>query len=510
MLTRNEDSVTATAAPDRHRRRLRLVVLGAGLALALLAFWLLRPTPELPPWRFTTVERGELTQTVSASGALEPIDKVDVGSQLSGLVEQVLVDFNDRVRAGQPLAIIDPSTFASRVSQSRAQLASAQADLARSRAALAEAQATARVAESTFERQKALKERGFVSNQGLDDARARLDQARAGVDVARASVDAQAAAIAQARAALATNEVDLRRTRILSPIDGIVIDRQVEPGQTVAASLQAPVLFSLARDLDRLQMRILVDEADIGAVREGQRVRFTVDAYPDLRFAGQITQVRKQPQQENNVVAYVVIAEAGNEGGKLLPGMTANADILISERPDVLKVANAALRFRPTLPGERVTSGPPGARPNRSDGGGSVQQLIDQLDLSATDRARADQLLASARAEAGGDRGARRAAIDRALDALAPTLSEDKQRRLAVLRVRLRDGGGNRATLWVLGEDGFPRPVEVRTGVSDGSMTEIMGPVRAGQQVIVGGGPQPEMVAQQSPFGGPREARPRP
>ena len=376
----------------------------------------MRPKPVKDPYRFGAVERGDVTRSVSASGTLQALVTVDVGSQISGQVTQVLVDFNDQVRAGQTLAILDPQTYQSRVAQS-------QADIAAGEAAVRQAQATLTNAQADFNRKKTLVDGGWSSPSVLDQAMATMRSGQANVAAARARV-------LQSQAALRIQRADLGRTTITSPIDGVVVDRKVEPGNTVAASLQAPVLFTIAQDLSKVEVKISVDEADVGQVKEGQSVRFTVDAFPDDTFQGTVTQVRKQPTTEQNVVAYTVIAEADNPQRKLLPGMTANADIVIDTRRNVLKVPSAALRWTP--PAETPGGGKPARGPRQ---GG----------------ARADGL---------------------------------------------RPG-----TVHVL-RDGKPAPLAVRVGAADGSSTEIVGPLKDGDQVIVGGGPRPKAKLP-SGMGGP-------
>jgi len=322
-----------------------------------------------------------------------------------------------------------------------------------------------------------------------------------------------------------SQRVDLSRTVIVSPIDGVVVDRQIEPGQTVAASLSAPVLFRIAQDLSKVQVKISVDEADIGQVREGQRVKFTVDAFPDDTYQGIVTQVRKQPVTEQNVVAYVVIAQADNPRGNLLPGMTANADIVLEQKSDVLKVPVAALRWQPAGSTPQPARGGPGFGPygggQRGQGGGQrgmmgTQRLIDQLDLSpgqqkawAVIEADLRTQRAAASAAAGGDRGAMREAMRKltqaAFSKLEPSLNPDQKQKLAVLRAALGQGGRGSGfaggVVYVLRDD-KPVPVPVRTGASDGAFTEIRGGLKAGDQVIIGGGPRAKMEVR-SPFGAP-------
>jgi len=393
------------------RRRFRLSrgqIVGlvvVGLLVALVVSCQMRPKPVADPYRTATVERGAIVKTVAASGSLQALITVDVGSQISGQITEVKVDYNDQVHRGQVMAIIDPQTFQSRLAQ-------AEADVAASKALIAQTEAQAANAKADFQRKTALVAKGFYSASVLDQAKATTLNADAAVVSARAR-------FSQSQAALNSTRVDLGRTTIVAPIDGVVVDRKINPGQTVAASFTAPVLFTLAQDLSKLQVKISVDEADVGQVVQGQAVKFTVDAYPDDTFAGTVTQVRKQPTVEQNVVAYTVIAVADNPGKKLLPGMTANADIVIETHPNVLKVPAAALRWKPPVPISFRPGPPPASQP-------------------------------------------------------PPTPARGK---------------GRQGTIYLL-QGGKAVKVAVSVGGSDGTMSEVAGAVKAGDKVILGGGPK--------------------
>lgn len=272
------------------------------------------------PVRYITAPatRATLTQAVTATGDLQPVTTVEVSSQISGLVLELLVDFNAPVKAGQVLARIDPASYESRLRQSRAELSNSRAnyDLVR----------------LNTDRVRSLFERNLVSQQELDQANAQLSQAQAQLEIRQAAVE--------------NIEVDLARCEIIAPIDGIVIDRKIEVGKTVAASLNAPTLFTIANDLTRMQINASVAEADIGQIADGQSVNFTVDAFPDRHFTGTVAQIRNFPTVASNVVVYPVIIDVVNPGGRLKPGMTANVDIVIAERPAALTLPNAALRVR--------------------------------------------------------------------------------------------------------------------------------------------------------------------
>jgi HlyD family secretion protein len=408
-------------APPATRRRFRLPR-AVSIALAIVALlvlaiggWQLRPKPTAPAYRMGSVERGSITKAVSASGTLQALITVDVGSQISGQISDVKVDFNDKVRKGQVMAIIDPQTFQSRVAQE-------EADVNAAEAATRQAEAQAANAKADYGRKSELVAKGVYSPSVLDLAKATWLNADAAVAAAKARVG-------QTHALLNANRVDLRRTVIVAPIDGVVVDRKINPGQTVAASFQAPVLFTLAQDLSKLQVKISVDEADVGQVREGQKVRFSVDAFPDESFQGVVTQVRKQPTTEQNVVAYTVIAVADNPDLKLLPGMTANADIVIDVHPNVLKVPAAALRWKPPVQAPRPgRNGPMLGAPPPGMGGRQIAQ------------------------------------------------SQPK-------------GSRRTGAVYVL-RDGKPVAVPVGVGASDGTNTEVSGPLNVGDKVIIGGGPK--------------------
>src|SRR5436190_8961725 len=498
--------------------RALLIALGV-IALVLAAVFACQMRPKEPkdPYRFASVERGDITRSVSASGSLQALITVDVGSQISGQVTKVMVDFNDPVKAGQVLAILDPQTYQSRVAQG-------QADVLAGEASVRQQQATLANAEADYNRKKTLVDQGWNAPSTLDLATSALRSAQANVAAARARV-------IQSQAALRAQRTDLGRTTITSPIDGIVVDRKVEPGNTVAASLQAPVLFTIAQDLSKVEVKISVDEADVGSVQEGQTVRFTVDAFPDDNFQGIVTQVRKQPTTEQNVVAYTVIAEADNPQGKLLPGMTANADIVIDTHRNVMKVPAAALRWSPPSANNQRAGGagfggpggpggfgggPPGGGGGRR-GGGPTAQVAERLGLDAKPKKTWDgieaelrQKMAASFASAGGDRSKMREGMrknmDEAFAKLTPILRPDQKVKLEAMRATMAQGRGRTAglrggTVYILDPEGKPKPIPVRVGATDGTNTEIVSnQLKAGAQVITGGGPRPKATAR-TPFG---------
>lgn len=506
-----------TATPRRRGRLPRPLVYALSAVVVLVAAFagwqVLKPRAPKDPYRTEAVTQGDITKSVSASGSLQALVTVDVGSQISGQIQQVFVDFNDRVRKGQVLATLDPQTYVSRLRQGQAEIQAQQAQVAQADARVAEARAA-------YNRSKALFDQGIVAPAALETAQATLKSAQASAQAARAGVT-------QARAALASTQTDLGRTRIVAPIDGVVINRSIEPGNTVAASLQAPVLFQIAQDLSKLEVKITVDEADIGQVREGQTVRFTVDAFPEDTFSGVVTQVRKQPETSNNVVAYIVIAQADNPGGKLMPGMTANADIVIERRTGVMKVPAAALRWTPAdqqpqpqargggAGGPGAPAGMGGGQRQGGQGGGMMGRIVEQLDLDAGQQKKAEAIFAEARAKAqaaaAGDPQARRQAMrqsmQEAMTRLEPILKPAQKEKLVALRARMASGGRGQGgftsgVVYVL-RDGKPVAVPVRVGASDGSYTQVVGDLKPGDQVITGGGPKAKVkAAQGGPMGG--------
>ena len=379
-------------------------------------------------YRTTPADRGDITRTVTATGSLSAVTTVQVGSQVSGIIRALYADFNTQVRQGQVLAELDPTPFEAQVEQRRADLLQAQVQ--------------ARNADIAFGRQQRLLEAGLTSQSEYDSA--------------EAGADGAAALVEQAQAALTQAETNLGYTVIRSPIDGVVVSRQYDVGQTVAASFQAPTLFTIAQDLTRMQVEADVDQADIGQVHTGQVARFTVDAYPEQEFLGSITQVRLNATINQNVVTYPVIIEVANPEGRLRPDMTADVTIEVATVHDVLRIPNAALRFRPTdvtepsagSSGAATTeprSGPPSGRMAGRQGG--MQRP-------------------------GGAAGGPPASAGQApqSDSAGETASE----------------GGIWRTVYVLDAAGRPQPARIQTGISDGRFTEVLtGDLQEGAPVVV-------------------------
>ena len=328
-------SMLGANKPAAHNKWLRwLIVFGVIIAVLIVLYMMLAPS-DAPTQRYETakVQQGDLTVTVAATGTVQPVNQVDVGSELSGTVESVLVDFNDNVETGQVLARLGTDRL-------QAQVVEASAALESAKAKLDEANATVQETHLRYERCKKLADRKLCSGEELATTKAAYARARAQASSAKAQ-------IAVADATLGVRKTDLSKTEIKSPINGLVLQRQIEPGQTVAASLQAPILFTLAEDLKKMELNVAVDEADVGKVKTGQLAKFSVDAYADRLFPARIIQVRFAPQTVEGVVTYGTILSVDNSELALRPGMTATAIITVAQLNDAMLVPNAALRFTP-------------------------------------------------------------------------------------------------------------------------------------------------------------------
>ncbi|AKS40488.1 efflux RND transporter periplasmic adaptor subunit [Wenzhouxiangella marina] len=468
-----------------------VIKLGLVLAVAVAVWWFWpgEESSEAPQIEVTAVERGDITRIVSAVGSVRALNTVEVGSQLSGQIDQLLADFNTPVQAGDLLARIDPQTFERRVQEAEANLAVARANVSIQDAGIRKAEVALGNAEREYRRQQSLVERGLISASDLDQAEATFLSAQADLDIARAQKTNAEATVLQREAALDSARIDLERTEIRSPIDGVVIERAVDLGQTVAASLQAPLLFSIAQDLSEIQIEASVDEADIGSVREGAEASFTVDAFPDREFAGQVTQVRLAPLEEQNVVTYTVVINASNPGQRLLPGMTASIDIVTGVRENVLRVANAAVRFR--APEELIAADAgPGEGAARPDPGA---QLAESLREMGVDEARLETIQNEMREAfgqlrglfmSGADRETIRARIGEATREVMLRHLNDEE--MAAFEALQRERESTRpATLYSLREDGLLQPRRVRLGIADDRYTELAaGDLSEGDEVV--------------------------
>jgi HlyD family secretion protein len=543
----------------------RLVIaLGAVALIALVVFLFWGDGASAAEYMTAKVERGNLRNSVTATGTLQAVTTVQVGSQASGTISALHADFNSTVKKGQVIAQLDPSTSQAQVEQARANLLQARAGLeqaragvaqsraviSQSRAGVTDAQAKALAAKSTVQNQQAgvssaqanmavlkaqmddaasflrqqesLAASGVIarrdvetaqtsyktaearynqavaqveqavlsaqssSSAGITQSQAQIEQAQAQVDQshaqaqnAAAQVENAAAQVRQAEAALQLAEINLSQTTIRSPIDGVVVSRDVDVGQTVAASLSAPTLFTIAQDLTQMQVIANIDQADIGLVEQAKSVSFTVDAFPGNEFKGTIQQMRLNPQNVQNVVTYNVVIDVSNPEQKLKPGMTANLEITIDERNDVLKVPNSALRFTPQVAAGQRQQTNQGGGTGRSGQGSrrGAQQQTDNANGATADN--------SAGATGAQTEGAR----ERVAPATSPVLAGQTRR------------------VWVLGQDGKPQPRRIKVGLTDGAATEVVeGDLREGETVITGqnvSGTSKPQTAQTPPgFGG--------
>ena len=374
------------------------------LILALGGVWYYKARMVKPParWETAKVDRGAIVAKVTATGSLSALVTVQVGSQVSGRIGQLFVDFNSNVKKGQILAKIDAQLFVASLEMAKANYAASHANLLR-------ANVQAEDADRIYVRDKDLAEKKMV-------AQADLDTAKATRDAAFAQIDAEAGAVKQAKAMLDQAQVNLGYATIISPIDGTVISRNVDVGQTVAASLQAPTLFTIAEDLRRMQVDTSVAEADVGKLSPDMEASFAVDAYPNEKFVGKVRQIRNSPQVLQNVVTYDAVIDVANDDLKLKPGMTANVTFVYAQKDGVLRVPNAALRFHPPA----SVAGANGEKPG-------------------------------AAAQAGGRQGKGQGAGGQAAK------SKDQTKR----------------TVWTLADD-KPKSIDVRTGISDGMFTEVL------------------------------------
>lgn len=400
----------------RGKKTAVMVSVAVGATLLGLVFWRLGDGAKESPYVAVAAKKGDITQAVSSTGTLQAVITVQVGSQVSGTIDKLNADFNSKVKAGQIVAQLNQDKFKAAVDQAKANFVAAESNAAKAKVTVADTQ-------RTLERSRELRRRELVAQSDLDAAQTAHDAALAQLEVNRAQV-------AQAQAALNQAQVDLNNTVIRSPVDGIVISRTVDVGQTVAASLQAPTLFTIANDLAKMEVHTNVDEADVGKIWEGQEVAFTVDAHPGRRFQGKVFQIRNAPTTVENVVTYDAVVRIDNKDLALKPGMTANVDFIVSEKTDVLYIPNMAIRFK--LPDQR----------------NEAQDLLRQESRRSAGRG-----------------GARRS-------------GGQSQRRAG-------GGSGRRAKIYVL-KNLTAEPVEVQLGISDGSKTEVSGGnLSEGDEVII-------------------------
>lgn len=492
------------------RRGLLATLAVAALAAAAWGAWTwVSRSAGAPAFRVAKVERGAISAVVSASGTLQAVTTVLVGSQISGQIKELHADFNSAVKRGQLLARIDPETYELKVRQAEADLEASrtallqrQSDAAAQRSQVLRARIAHEDAKTDLVRKESLVQKGFISAADLDKARfaelgaaEAVRTAQAQVTSSEAMVANAAATVKQREAALASARNDLAKTAITAPVDGIVISRQVDAGQTVAASLSAPTLFTIAQDLSKMQVAVAIDETDIGRIRGDQRVTFTVDAYAGRTFEGRVDQIRKAAQTVQNVVTYTVIVATPNPDLRLVPGMTANVRIVSDSRENVLRVPNAALRWRPAGASTAAEAAGPAAG-GAGDMQARRQRLVEDLKLDAAQAARVDEILAEQRTRFAelrdlpeADRRPRaermRAESRQKINAI---LNAEQQRRYAEIVAaetgRATPTGAGRVYTLV---DGKPKEVAIRTGLTDGNATELVsGPLAEGDEVVVG------------------------
>lgn len=437
------------------------------------------------------VNKGQIRKLVSTSGPVRALVTVSVGSQLSGQVEAVNADFNTEVSPGQVLAVLDRKTYAAKVAQAEADLGASEAALKNQEAAMNKSIAMLQAAETNVVRQQGLSEKRLAPQLTFETALRDRDVAKADIDVVNAQIASAKATIAQRQAALQQAKADFDRTEIRAPIEGTVISRTVDPGQTVAASLQAPELFKIAQDLSRIRIEAQVNEADVGAVAEGNAVTFLVDAYPERQFEGKVTQVRLAATELNNVVTYTVIIEAQNDDRRLFPGMTASVLIEAARRDGVLRVSNDALRFKPK--GD-VASARNGGREGRGGDRGArqIEHLKEELRLTADqEKALRDSLSAassdtpaSTAAMGGDERRAMRQKMQAVIEKTLQPLMSEEQRPLFAKWKQGRQQARS-VPVYVLAANGQPERRMLRAGIADDQFTEIVGgQLREGDQVI--------------------------
>ena len=472
--------------------KLKIILLILAI-IAVGAFWLKGGGNTVTASRkieTTIIDNGNIKRTVASSGAVRPLITVEVGSQVSGQISEIFVDFNSPVRTGQLLAEIDAQSFESRVLQSTADLKVADSNIIVQKASIDRAKANLRRARLEYERAEPLTRNGTLSVSELDTALANFESAKADLTMAEAQLENARAARDQRKASLESAEIDLERTKIRSPIDGVVIERAVDQGQTVAASLSSPILFNIAQDLTEIQIEANVDEADIGNVKDGNEVSFSVDAFPDKEFSGRVKQVRLAPNESNNVVTYTVIITAKNPDRRLLPGMTAIVEIVTGKSENVMRVSNDALRFKPDsgseLARKTVTGAGDAGGPvrGRSRGGPDMDQLEKDLNLDETQKrvieTEVRELFSAMRArfqaangvEGSVDRSAIREQMTQSVAAVFKKHLTDEQfgRYQQIRREALEKRSGH---LWIQKTDGEIGPMPVEFGISDDRYTQI-------------------------------------
>lgn len=499
-----------------------VVVVAIVVGSSAFAFWQFNEGEDQVDYLTAVIERGDITKTISATGQIQAVVTVQVGSQVSGTIAELYVDYNSLVKKGQVVAKLDPATFQAQLDQARANLANAEASVRTTESAVINAEANLKAAEANNERTRVamedaqrvlrrateLHQSGVIPQRDLEAAQAsadqtaatyrqtiaQIDQAKAQLLSAKSQLNQAKAQVLQTTASVQLAEVNLSHTIITAPIDGVVVARNIDVGQTVAASFQAPTLFLIANDLTKMQVLADIDEADVGQLGPESQVTFTVDAYPRDHFRGRISQIRLKPEKVQNVVTYTAVIDVDNPELKLKPGMTANVTVMVAHRKNVLKVPNAALRFRPQLTEAQQKE---------------VEALLAKADApgqsASTEAGEPGPSGRSAPGESGAARS-RRHKIEMKLG-LRPTPE-------AITGWSpVRDNPPGAQVVWVLGANNQLRPVRVELGITDGTTSELLaGDLKARDVVVTGQNEATDSDSSQrsrSLFGGPTGSSPR-
>lgn len=471
------------------KKNLIFALLGIVL-IAVFVYTLISRNDNKPNYQTATVQRGDIRAQVEATGTINAVTTVQVGSQVSGNISKLYADFNSQVKKGQLIAELDPTIFEGNLMQAQADLENARANLASAQANLAKARATAVQTRADYNRTVGLAKEGVLSQQQLDLARSNADSANAAVEAAAAQVNQAGAQVKQRQAAVKVAQTNLQHTRIIAPIDGTVINRAVDVGQTVAASLQAPTLFTIAQDLTKMLVYAKTDESDVGRIHQGQPVTFKVDAFPNETFRGRVQEVRMNATVVQNVVTYDTVVAFDNPERKLFPGMTAYVTIPVARADNVLKIPNGALRFKPDMDAKQLqalcrkynVSGGACGGGARGGGGGEERAAAQGSSESA-----AQGVIAQAAAAPAAQEGDARSRRRRAGEPGGSPSASGKSR---------EHGGGWRggdssaaqvAIAWKLLADRSLQPVKITTGITDLTFTEVKdGGLNEGDSVVTG------------------------
>ncbi len=476
-------------------KKQRFLVIGAVIIFFIIVIaWFMRGGDNKIQYKTATIEKGSITASVSSSGTINPVISVQVGSQVSGQIKEIYIDFNSEVKEGQLIAQIDPETFKYKVEQVQADVDSAKAQALMQRAELARQRVNLANAKIDMERRLKLVDRGFLSPAERDTVKTTYNAQLELVKVGEANVKNAEASVKQKEALLAQAKIDLERTAIRSPVNGTVIQKTVEAGQTVAASLQAPELFVIAEDLTDMQVETSIDESEIGRIRVGQKATFTVDSYPGRTFEGEVKQIRLAAQNVSNVITYIVIVSAPNPKKELLPGMTANVKIVLDTRNNVKLIPNSATRFR--LPNTE-TATKAAARTGRGNWiPAFIEKMTKSLSLTDEQKTQAETILTEIRKKMAfahqSPESDRKKQIEKAKNEMrqqiATILNEEQKVKFQQMSSEYDDRMSSSTTgrIYVL-ENEKPVEMNVRLGLSDGVMTELMSSnPPEGKKVIVG------------------------